>query len=118
VLAAKNGLVHLPSLLEGRDCLRPLTPDLFTTVALDCEIDVGAEQPRAWLEFLGALWPHDGEAVGLLQEWFGYCLTADTSQQKMLFVVGPKRAGKGTQARVLAALVGLVVGRHRLDGRP
>jgi putative DNA primase/helicase len=106
VLAAKNGLVHLPSLLQGRECLRPLTPDLFTTVALDYEIDVGAEQPRAWLEFLGALWPDDAEAVGLLQEWFGYCLTADTSQQKMLFVVGPKRAGKGTLARVLAALVG------------
>jgi putative DNA primase/helicase len=106
VLAAKNGLVHLPSLLEGRDCLRPLTPDLFATVALDYEIDVQAEQPRAWLEFLGALWPDDAEAVGLLQEWFGYCLAADTSQQKMLFVVGPKRAGKGTLARVLAALVG------------
>jgi putative DNA primase/helicase len=106
VLAAKNGLVHLPSLLEGRDCLRPLTPDLFTTVALDYEIDAQAGQPTAWLDFLGALWPHDGEAVGLLQEWFGYCLTADTSQQKMLFVVGPKRAGKGTLARVLAALVG------------
>jgi putative DNA primase/helicase len=106
MLAAKNGLVHLPSLLEGRDCLRPLTPDLFTAVALDYEIDVQAEQPRAWLEFLGALWPDDAEAVGLLQEWFGYCLTADTSQQKMLFVVGPKRAGKGTLARVLAALVG------------
>jgi putative DNA primase/helicase len=106
VLAAKNGLVHLPSLLEGRDCLRPLTPDLFTTVALDYEIDAQAGQPTAWLEFLGALWPDDAEAVGLLKEWFGYCLTADTSQQKMLFVVGPKRAGKGTLARVLAALVG------------
>jgi putative DNA primase/helicase len=106
VLTARNGLVHLPSLLQGRECLRPLTPDLFMTVALDYEIDAQAEPPRAWLEFLGALWPDDAEAVGLLQEWFGYCLTADTSQQKMLFVVGPKRAGKGTLARVLAALVG------------
>ena len=41
-----------------------------------------------------------------LQEWFGYLLTADTRLQKMLMVVGPKRSGKGTIARVLAALVG------------
>jgi putative DNA primase/helicase len=38
--------------------------------------------------------------------WFGYCLMSDTRQQKMLMVVGPKRSGKGTIARVLRALVG------------
>lgn len=41
-----------------------------------------------------------------MQEWFGYCLTGDTSQQKMLLIVGPKRSGKGTLARVLAKLIG------------
>jgi putative DNA primase/helicase len=106
VLMARNGLVHLPSLMDGRDCLRPLTPDLFTTVALDYEVDAKAAPPEGWLKFLEALWPGDPEAVGLLQEWFGYCLTPDTGQQKMLLVVGPKRAGKGTIARVLTALVG------------
>jgi putative DNA primase/helicase len=44
--------------------------------------------------------------VELLQEWFGYCLVADTSQQKMLLMVGPKRSGKGTIGRVLTELVG------------
>jgi len=46
------------------------------------------------------------QALDLLQEWFGYCLTADTSQQKMLMIVGPRRSGKGTIARMLARLVG------------
>jgi putative DNA primase/helicase len=105
-LVAKNGIVHLPSLLHGQDYLRPLTPGLFTTVALDYEVGTGASPPSAWLGFLEALWPGDAESVGLLQEWFGYNLTPDTGQQKMLLVVGPKRAGKGTIARVLAALVG------------
>jgi hypothetical protein len=27
-----------------------------------------------------------------LQEWFGYCLTHDTSKQKMLFLKGSKRS--------------------------
>ncbi|MBA7554888.1 hypothetical protein ES705_47527 [subsurface metagenome] len=42
----------------------------------------------------------------LLQEWFGYCLTPDTRQHKMLMLVGPKRAGKGTIGRILTAILG------------
>jgi putative DNA primase/helicase len=106
LLVARNGLVHLPALMEGREGKWPLTPRLFTTVALDYAIERDAAPPAGWLRFLEALWPGDAESVGLLQEWFGYCLTADTSQQKILLVVGPKRAGKGTIARVLTALVG------------
>jgi putative DNA primase/helicase len=106
VLVARNGLVHLPALMEGREANWPLTPRLFTTVALDYAIERGAAAPAAWLDFLGDLWPGDAESVGLLQEWFGYCLTQDTGQQKILLVVGPKRSGKGTIAKVLRALVG------------
>jgi putative DNA primase/helicase len=107
-LVATNGIIHLPSLLSGEDYRQAPTPRLFTTVALDYEISREASSPSAWLSFLDALWPGDAESVQLLQEWFGYCLTQDTSQQKMLMVVGPKRAGKGTIARVLTALVGPV----------
>src|SRR5207253_1165563 len=42
----------------------------------------------------------------LLQEFMGYLLIADTSQQKMLLLVGPRRSGKGTIGRVITALVG------------
>ena len=44
------------------------------------------------------------EAIDTLQEFFGYCLTADTRQQKAFALIGPKRSGKGTIARVLANL--------------
>ena len=59
-----------------------------------------------WLAFLDQLWPDDPGAVELLQEWFGYCLLPDTAQQKILLIIGPKRSGKGTIARVLRALIG------------
>jgi putative DNA primase/helicase len=36
----------------------------------------------------------------------GYLLTPDTRQQKILMLVGPKRSGKGTIARVIRGLVG------------
>src|SRR5205823_5393204 len=55
---------------------------------------------------LSSVWPDDPEAIGTLQEWFGYLLTPDTRQQKILFMVGPRRGGKGTVARVLRELVG------------
>jgi putative DNA primase/helicase len=59
-----------------------------------------------WLHFLDQLWPDDPPSIALLQEWFGYCLTLDTRQQKMLLIVGPRRSGKGTIGRVLSQLVG------------
>jgi putative DNA primase/helicase len=42
----------------------------------------------------------------LLQDWIGYCLTGDTRQHKMLLIVGPKRSGKGTIARIMRRLIG------------
>src|SRR5262249_28771189 len=42
----------------------------------------------------------------LLQEFLGYLLTPETRYQKILLLVGPKRSGKGTIARVIEELVG------------
>ncbi len=82
------------------------TPTLFTTNALDFDYNPQASEPSEWLTFLDALWPEDPESIALLQEWFGYCLTADTSQHKMLLLVGPRRSGKGTIGRILTKLIG------------
>jgi len=107
VLVAKNGIFHLPSVVSRRQPFTiPLTPRLFVYTALDYEFRLDAPQPAAWLDFLGQLWAEDPESIAALQEWFGYCLADDTRQQKMLMIVGPKRSGKGTIARVQRALVG------------
>lgn len=84
----------------------PPTPALFNINAIDFEYDPDPEPPERWIRFLEQLFGDDLESSELLQEWMGYCLVADTSQQKMLLVVGPKRSGKGTLARVLTRLVG------------
>jgi P4 family phage/plasmid primase-like protien len=41
-----------------------------------------------------------------LQEFFGYALTADTSIEVLLAMIGAKRGGKGTLTRLLQGLVG------------
>jgi putative DNA primase/helicase len=101
IVPCANGLLHLPT---GK--LLPPTPTFFSLNAVDFDFDKHAPQPERWLKFLTSLWPDDPEAINALQEWFGYLLTTDTRQQKILLIVGPKRSGKGTLARVLTALIG------------
>jgi putative DNA primase/helicase len=106
VLAARNGIIHLPSLVAGKPAIAPATPRFFTPVATDLEFAIDAPPPNSWLSFLEQIWPNDPDSVATLQEWCGYCLTPDTRQQKMLLLVGPRRSGKGTTARVLRAVIG------------
>jgi putative DNA primase/helicase len=106
LLLCKNGLVHLPGYLSGGSCITPPTPLFFNLHALDFDFVPEAPKPAEWLAFLSTLWPDDPESITLLQEWFGYCLTCDTRQQKMALLYGPKRSGKGTIARVLRELLG------------
>ncbi|WP_169978701.1 phage/plasmid primase, P4 family [Tautonia rosea] len=107
VLPTRNGLVHLPSLVEAQDYLAPPTPRFFNTYALGYAFDSQAPEPVEWFRFLDSLWPDDPESISTLEEWFGYCLTPDTRQQKALALIGPRRSGKGTIARVLRELIGV-----------
>ena len=107
LLVAKNGIFHLPTVAAYKEpCSIPLTPSLFVENALDYNLDMKAPLPEAWFRFLYELWGEDVESINMLQEWAGYLLTADTSQQKICMLVGPKRSGKGTIVRVLRSLIG------------
>ena len=107
MLAFPNALVHLPGFAAGNDDDRiEPTPRFFSTHCLPFDFDPMAPAPPRWLEFLHQVLGDDVEAKNLLQEWFGYCLLPDTSQQKILMLVGPTRSGKGTVGRVLAGLLG------------
>ena len=107
VIATENAIVHLPTFISGSlDFSIPSTPALFTTSALDYEFDRSKPDCPNWKAFIRQLWNDDQECIDTLQEWFGYCLTPDTRQQKILMMLGPKRSGKGTICRVLRSVVG------------
>jgi putative DNA primase/helicase len=101
LFACKNGLLDLTT-----GALVAPTPTFFNVYASDVAFDPDAPAPTLWLNFLSELWNGDVETIETLQEWFGYLLSGDTSQQKILLIVGPKRSGKGTIARVCRALLG------------
>lgn len=101
IVSCRTHNLHIPT----REEFAP-TPALFTTFALDFDYDANAPTPEKWLQFLDEVFVGDTQAIDLLHEWFGYSVSGDTSQQKMLLIVGPRRSGKGTIARVLSRLVG------------
>lgn len=105
-ISTKSGIVSLPLFAAQQPCLQSATPRFFTTAGVDYPFDQDAAQPVEWLRFLTSLWGDDWQSICVLCEFFGYCLTPDTSQQKLLMIVGPKRSGKGTILRILRALVG------------
>jgi putative DNA primase/helicase len=101
VIACRNGLYDIET-----DTLFPQDPKFFTFSAAPFDFDRNAPKPVQWLRFLAELWPTDQQSIDCLQEWFGYLLTPDTRLQKMLFILGRRRAGKGTITRILKELVG------------
>ncbi|MCZ2095633.1 MAG: phage/plasmid primase, P4 family, partial [Anaerolineae bacterium] len=101
IVACTNGLLHLPTRV-----VHPHTQQFFSLNAVDYAYTPSAAAPSAWLEFLHDLFDDDVEAVETLQELFGYYLLPDTRQHKIGLIVGPKRGGKGTIARVLTGVLG------------
>lgn len=100
-LACENGLLNL----DDRSLIGH-SPAFLNRVSVPFAYDPDAPAPARWLGFLAQLWPGDSASIALLQEWFGYSLSGRTDLQKILLIIGPTRSGKGTVARVLAALVG------------
>lgn len=108
VIALRNGLLD-----TATRRLLPPTPSFFTLNALDFDYAEDAPRPVLWHRFLTDIWSDeaapgvvDDDTIATLQEWFGYLIKADTSLQKMLFLIGPTRSGKGTTVRILGRLVG------------
>lgn len=100
VLAPRNGVVD-PRTRE----LMPHTPRIFNLFSLPFDFDPQAGAP-GWEAFLEQVLPGDQQAKDFLAEWFGYVLSGRTDQQKMAALIGGRRSGKGTIARVLGAMVG------------
>jgi putative DNA primase/helicase len=106
-LATRSGLIHLPSLCAGSEKYsHPATARFFSCNTLEYAFDIGAPKPVLFLQFLSQLLGDDPASIETLQEFFGYCLLPDTSFQKILLIVGPRRSGKGTLGRILRGLVG------------
>lgn len=105
VVAFSNGLFDLEKFLRCEPALSSHTPAFFALNCLPFGYDPEARCPQ-WSGFLNDVLEDDREQIDALAEWFGYCLTFDTTQQKLALLHGPPRSGKGTTIRMLGHLMG------------
>jgi putative DNA primase/helicase len=107
ILPTCNALVDLTTLISGASTHSvKITPRFFNGYALDYRFNLAAPRPSRWLTFLDEVLPNDPQSIDLLQEFMGHLLTPDTSYQKILFIVGARRSGKGTICRLITGLIG------------
>ena len=100
IVSCENGLLDV----DSRE-LMPHGPAFFNVVSVPFAYQPGATAPK-WQKFLSELWPDDPDSVTALQQFIGYLLSGRTDIHKILLVIGPTRAGKGTIGRILAKLLG------------
>lgn len=105
-IAMQNGLLDVRAYLRRQpDVLQPHTPEWFTPACLPYAYEPTATCPR-WTAFLDCMFKSDDEVIALVREWFGYCLVADSSQQRFVIAVGDGANGKKVLLDTLEGLVG------------
>lgn len=102
LITFKNGIFNIN---EPDSELMPHTSNLFKFTALSLDFERGSQCPE-WGSFLWQVSQQDVKWVMQLQEWFGYCMSPDTTHQKFALFIGKSRAGKGVITNVLSELVG------------
>ena len=101
-LSVRNGTLHFTR--TGEASLRPHERSERITRLAEAEWHESAECPR-FARFLSEIQP-DAELRDFLQRWFGYCLTGEVSEQKMVFFHGTGSNGKSTLLNVIAQVFG------------
>ena len=99
-LNVKNGLFNLKSmeLVDHQDAYH-------TIIQIPCDYlpEVNCEE---WISFLTEVLGDEPEKIDILQEFFGYCLTPLTNQEKALILLGDGSNGKSVVLNVLEGLIG------------
>jgi P4 family phage/plasmid primase-like protien len=105
-LVVRNGLLDVAT---GK--LSPHTPDFLGLYCLPYDYDPAAACPT-WVRFVDRVCGGDADLVKLIRQWFGYCLTTSTDEQKFLVLVGVGANGKSTLVGGLLAVVGEANASH------
>jgi P4 family phage/plasmid primase-like protien len=104
-----NQKAHLLTCLSGTIDLRtgeirPCDPNDFITGCAPVEWNSDAKCPR-WDRFLTEIY-RTAEEAAFAKRWFGYCITGEVTEQKMVFHIGEGGNGKGVLMTTLRRILG------------
>lgn len=95
-----NGMLNV----EGNEFL-PHDKNNISTIRLPYKYEPSA-RCELWIKTLMEIFENNSNKIDVLQEFFGYCLTRDTSQIKALLLIGDSKSGKSTILHVLRHMIG------------
>jgi len=81
-------------------------PRLVHVCGSPVEFDPFASEPEAWLAFLDQIFDGDRQQIDLLHEVLGCLLTGQNEMEKIFFMKGPPRSGKGTILKMAEDVIG------------
>jgi putative DNA primase/helicase len=99
LLGTPGGTVNLRT-----GALRPPNPTDYITKSVAVAPADTADCPL-WQRFLNEAAGGDAELVRFLQQWCGYSLTGDVTEQALVFVHGPGGTGKSVFINVMTAIM-------------
>ena len=100
IVVFKNGILNTRTFE-----MEPCTPDLFSYNGLPFDYDPDADYTW-WANLVSDILGGDKTRIRLLQQWFGYNMVCDTSQEKLMIFLGLPRSGKGTITEALKTVLG------------
>jgi P4 family phage/plasmid primase-like protien len=107
-VSCSNGVLDIAQWIENEEReteVIPHSPHWFSIQCLDYDYNPAGDCP-IWSSFLRTNLQNDQDAIDLLQEWFGYCLTNDVSMQKFMMLEGEGKNGKSVICTALTAILG------------
>ena len=96
---------YIVEVVDGEVVTQQHTHKYFALNMRNYNHDFSDECP-VFLGLLQSLWDDNVKLKMSLQQFFGYCLTSDTSHHKMALFVGKSRGGKSLIADALAHVIG------------
>ncbi|MCO5157501.1 MAG: phage/plasmid primase, P4 family [Aquamicrobium sp.] len=100
LISCSNGLLDI-----GTRELRPHTPLYFNLHSVSFAYEPEARCPE-FDRFVASLWDEDDETPRTLKQMLGYFVSGRTDMHCVFGLIGLRRAGKGTIARVATGLLG------------
>lgn len=100
-----NTIVYVKPLAGGKWFEVVHNPEFFTLNILPYRYDEKADCPK-WMEFLETITGGDKEIQTVLQQWAGYLLRNDLSEQKFLLCFGSGANGKGVFTHIMERMLG------------